>query len=76
MREIKAVFEDGTKENFGRFNDLRRYMMYGHKAEVTITVRYYLKTIVENKHLTYDEVVNLAKKNELAETYKVCPVIE
>ncbi len=75
MREIKATFPDGTKENFGRFSDLRMYMEYEHKTEVTITVRYCLETIAENMKLTYKEVVELAKKNECAEAWKVRPVV-
>lgn len=75
MREIKATFSDGTRENFGRFSDLRMYMFYEHKTEVTITVRYCLNTIAESKKLTYEDVAELAKKNEYAEMYKVCPVI-
>lgn len=75
MREIKATFPDGTRENFGRFSDLRIYMEYENESEVTITVRYCLNTIAENKKFTYEEVVELAKKNEYAEMYKVCPVV-
>lgn len=75
MREIKATFPDGTRENFGRFSDLRMYMEYEHKEEVTITVRYCLETIAENKELNYEEVKELAKKNEYAEMYKTRPVI-
>nr|DAZ36852.1 MAG TPA: hypothetical protein [Caudoviricetes sp.] len=76
MREIKATFSDGTRENFGRFSDLRMYMEYEHKTGVTITVRYCLETIAENKSLTYEQVAELANKNEYAEAWKVCPVIE
>lgn len=75
MREIKATFPDGTRENFGRFSDLRMYMKYEHKTEVTITVCYCLETVAENRHLTYADVAELAKKNEYAEAWKVCPVV-
>ena len=75
MREIKATFSDGTRENFGKFSDLRMYMEYEHKSEVMVTVRYCLNTIAENKKFTYEEIVELAKKNEYAEMWKVCPVV-
>lgn len=75
MREIKATFSDGTKENFGRFKDLMLYMQFEHKAEVTITVRYCLETIAADKVLTYEEVKELAKINDYAEAYKTRPAI-